>query len=332
MTMTDRFVTLTHGTALVVTDLHGDLDAFTRCVTLFHTLRERGEAQRLIFLGDLIHGYGPLDRDGSLQMLLRVIKLQEELGADAVIMLLGNHEMPHIYGITLAKGDMEFTSRFENLLGAHRERVMCFLKSLPFAIRTAAGVLLTHAGPALEAVRHVDTLRGFDHQTLLDETDASLAQAPDLALLYRQYSGIHGAPYDELARHYLAVEGPDDPRYPHLLRGFIISQQSREFAMLWDMLFTQNEFGLTPTAYLAGCQQFLSAFSAGAPTPQTVVVSGHIVTPRGFALVNRYHLRVSSAAHARPREAGMALLLDCAAPVKSADELLPNLLSVFEDR
>jgi len=135
-----------------------------------------------------------------------------------------------------------------------------------------------------------------------------------------------------LARHYLTVEGPDDPRYPHLLRGFIISQQSREFAMLWDMLFTQNEFGLTPTAYLAGCQQFLSAFSAGAPTPQTVVVSGHIVTPRGFALVNRYHLRVSSAAHARPREAGMALLLDCAAPVKSADELLPNLLSVFEDR
>jgi len=332
MSMTDRFVTLTHGTALVVTDLHGDLDAFARCVDLFHTLRERGEAQRLIFLGDLIHGYGPLDRDGSLTMILRVIKLQEELGPDTVMMLLGNHEMPHIYSITLAKGDMEFTSRFENLLGEHRDRVLSFFKSLPFAIRTASGVMLTHAGPALDAIRHADTLRYFDHQALLDEADATLAQAPDLAPLYQQYGGIHGAPYDELARHFLAVDGPDDPRYPHLLRGFMISQQSPAFAALWDALFTQNEYGLTPTAYVTGCQEYLRAFSAGAPVPQTVVVSGHIVTQRGYALVNRYHLRVSSAAHARPREAGMALLLDCAGPVRSADELLHNLIGVFDER
>ena len=330
--MPDRFVNLTHGTAMVVTDLHGDRDAFNRYVDRFFTLRQQDEAQRLIFLGDLIHGYGPADRDGSLHMIREVIQLQEELGSDAVMMLLGNHEMPHIYGITLAKGDLEFTSRFERMLGEHRDQVLAFLKSLPFFVRTAGGVMLTHAGPALDAIRHVELLRSFDHQALLDQADDRLAQADDLALLYRQYSSLQGAPYDELARHFLAVDGPDDPRYPHLLRGFMISHQSPEFAVLWDTLFTQNDYGLSPTAYVKGSQEFLSAFSTGAPVQQTVVVSGHIVTPRGYALVNRYHLRVSSATHARPREAGMFLLLDLARPVKSADELLPNLRSVFDDR
>ena len=209
MTMTDRFVTLTHGTALVVTDLHGDLDAFTRCVTLFHTLRERGEAQRLIFLGDLIHGYGPLDRDGSLQMLLRVIKLQEELGADAVIMLLGNHEMPHIYGVSLAKGHAEFTPRFEHALGPHREHVLAFFDSLPFVVRTAAGVMLAHAGPAPDAIAHATKLQYFDHQAILQAADQTLSQTEDLEPLYQQYQAIYNLSYAELARHYLAVEGPE---------------------------------------------------------------------------------------------------------------------------
>lgn len=332
MTMTDRFVTLTHGTALVVTDLHGDLDAFTRCVALFHTLRERGEAQRLIFLGDLIHGYGPLDRDGSLQMLLRVIKLQEELGADAVIMLLGNHEMPHIYGVSLVKGEIEFTPRFEHALGADRDTVLAFLGSLPFYVRTAAGVMLSHAGPASEAIPHVEMLRCFDHGVLLAQADAALAQADDLTPYYEHYEKVYGAPYLDDARHYLAVSGPADPRYPHLLRASLIAEQSRPFAVLWDALFTQNELGLTEYGYVQVAQQFLEAFSAGAPAPQRVIVSGHIVTPLGgYMLVNRYHLRLSSAAHARPREAGHYLLLDCAKPVRAANELLPALGTVFAD-
>ncbi|MEP0764136.1 MAG: metallophosphoesterase [Chloroflexota bacterium] len=330
--MPDRFVDLTQGVAMIVTDLHGDGDAFDRYVTHFRGLYASGAAQRLIFLGDLVHSYGVPRHDRSLDILRRVMALRAELGPDTVIMLLGNHEMPHIYGVSLVKGEIEFTPRFEHALGADRDTVLAFLGSLPFYVRTAAGVMLSHAGPASEAIPHVEMLRCFDHGVLLAQADAALAQADDLTPYYEHYEKVYGAPYLDDARHYLAVSGPADPRYPHLLRASLIAEQSRPFAVLWDALFTQNELGLTEYGYVQVAQQFLEAFSAGAPAPQRVIVSGHIVTPLGgYMLVNRYHLRLSSAAHARPREAGHYLLLDCAKPVRAANELLPALGTVFAD-
>ncbi len=330
--MLTRFVDLTDGVAMIVSDLHGDRDAFDRYVTRFRSLYASGAAQRLIFLGDLIHAYGPPYQDQSLGILLDVMALRAEFGPQTVIMLLGNHEMPHIYGVSLAKGDYEFTPRFEQALGKRREQVIAFLSELPFYVRTAAGVLLSHAGPASEVTGHVDLLRHYDHAQVLAQADALLAQVPDLTPYYERYRQVFGTSYDDDARHYLAVRGPDDPRYPHLLRGTLIAQQSREFAVLWDALFTQNELGLTEYSYVQQVREFLAAFSDGAPAPQQVIVSGHIVTPLGgYMLVNRYHLRLSSAAHARPREAGCYLLLDCARPVHAANELLPCLDTVFED-
>ena len=185
----------------------------------------------------------------------------------------------------------------------------------------------------MEAVgERVAALRTFDHQAILAQADKTLAQADDLAPYFEQYAALHGTPYDEDARYFLAVDGPSDPRYPHLLRAFMISQQSQQFQVLWDFLFTQNELGMTELAYLRHVQTYLEAFSADAPAPQQVVVSGHIVTPLGgYVLVNRHHLRLSSASHAHPREAGSYLLLDCARPVRAANELLPHLGTVFED-
>lgn len=330
--MPDRFVDLTQGVAMIVTDLHGDGDAFDRYISQFRQLHASGQAQRLIVLGDLIHSYGAARHDHSLDILREVMGLRAELGPDTVIMLLGNHELPHIYGVSLAKGEMEFTPRFERALGADRDAVLAFLDSLPLYVRTAAGVMLSHAGPASEAIPHVELLRFFDHAALLAQADVVLAQAADLAPYYEHYEKAHGAPYLDDARHYLAVSGPSDPRYPHLLRAWLIVEQSRPFAVLWEALFTQNELGLTEYGYVQIAQQFLEAFSVGAPAPQRVIISGHIVTPLGgYMLVNRYHLRLSSAAHARPREAGYYLLLDCARPIRAANELLPALGTVFAD-
>jgi hypothetical protein len=330
--MPDRFLDLTEGVAMLVTDLHGDRDAFNRYVRRFHALRESGEAQRLILMGDLIHGYGSEQTDGSLSMVLSVIRLQEEWGPDTVTMLLGNHEMPHIYGVSLMKGDLEFTPRFEHILGDHRASVLAFFERLPFYVRTAAGVILTHAGPAPDVIEHVDLLEHLDHAEILHEADHVLSQADDLMTLYRQYGALYGAPYADDAAYYLAIRGPDDPRFPHLLRAFMISQQSMPFKILWEALFATNEIGMTEWAYLQSCRHFLSAFSAGAPAEQRVIVSGHIVTPLGgYMLVNRCHFRLSSATHARPREAGCYLLFDCAKPVYAANELLAGVGSVFED-
>lgn len=317
---------------MVVTDLHGDGGAFQRYIRRFRRLHATGDVQRLILLGDLIHGYGPPHTDASLDMILQVLDLRDEFGPENVIMLLGNHEMPHIYGVSLSKGSMTFTPRFEHALGDHRVRVMALLESLPLYIRTAAGVLLSHAGPAAEVIDQVNRLRHFDHRALLANADDVLAQAPDLAPLYRQYSTVYGTSYAEDAHELLAIQGADDPRYAELLRGFIISQQSESFRLLWDALFTQNERNMSDTEYLHVCEDFLDAFSEGAPGPQRVVVSGHIVTPGGgYKVINRYHLRLASAAHARPVTAGLYLRLDCAQPMHSAIDLMHRLDSVFVD-
>ncbi len=321
---------------MVVSDLHGDRDAFDRYVERFRELHAAGEVQRLILLGDLIHGYGPPERDSSLSMVQDAIALQAEFGAGTVIMLLGNHEMPHIYGVSLFKGEMAFTPRFERALGPtgsrQRERVLAFFRALPFYVRTGAGVMLTHAGPAPDAIGQADVLATLDHTAILSEADAALAQSSNLDALYAQYGQLTGVSYADEAADLLAVDGPGDPRYPHLLRAFMVSQHDSRFKLLWDALFTQNEIGLSEAAYLQVTQAFLEAFSATAPVPQRAVVSGHLVTPGGgYALVNRYHLRLSSAAHARPREAGRYLLLDCAQPVGAATELSGGLGSVFEE-
>ncbi len=330
--MPDRFLNLLDGVAMVVTDLHGDRDAYVRYIRRFRALHASGEVQRLVLLGDLIHSYGPPQTDGSLNMVLNVIGLQEEFGPDTVIMLLGNHEMPHIYGVSLAKGDQEFTPRFEHSLGGFRAQVLAFFESLPFYVRTGGGVLLAHAGPSYEASQHVEALRDYDHGAILRDVDQVFRQSGDLSPLYRQYGEVYGSSYAEEADYYLAVRGADDPRYTHLLRAFMISQQSEPFQMLWDTLFTMNEAGLTERVYLQICQDFAAALSADAPAEQRVILSGHIVTPLGgYMLVNRYHFRLSSATHARPREAGRYLLLDCARPVRAANELIGCLGSVFED-
>jgi hypothetical protein len=328
--MPDRFVNISDGTAMVVSDLHGDRDAFDRCIAHFRAHYARGKAQRLILLGDLIHSYGPPDQDASLDMVLDVMALRDEFGPDTVLMLLGNHEMPHLYGVMLSKGELDFTPRFEHMLGPHRETVLAFFDSLPFYVRTAAGVMLSHAGPSPDSIQHARTLRHFDHRALLRDADHVLAQADDLMPYYRQFQEAYGVPYDAMARKLLAVEGPHDPRYSHLLRASMFTHQSREFDILWQALFTQNEAGLIPSVYDDVCEEFLSAFSEDAPVEQRVMVSGHIPTPGGgHTLVSDWHLRIASAAHARPRSAGRYLLFDCAAPIETARDLLDSLRTLF---
>ena len=128
------------------------------------------------------------------------------------------------------------------------------------------------------------------------------------------------------------AEAKHDPRFPELLRAFMIGRQNPDFRILWDTLFTQNDAGLTDQVYANGCAQFLRVFGEDqdAPAPQTVALSGHISTRGGHTIVNTSHLRIASAAHAHPRQDGEYLLLDCAAPVASAHDLVPHLRSLFD--
>ncbi|MCI0394331.1 MAG: metallophosphoesterase [Chloroflexi bacterium] len=314
-----------------MSDLHGDWDAYRRYRDRFVALQARGEADWLILAGDLIHADSPADPDDSLEMVTNVLALQATYG-EAIIYLCGNHELPHIYGFSLSKGETEYTPGFEATLSqsGRRAEIMGLFDGLPFFVRTAGGASITHAGASRAATTKREALKLFrwNHQEQLSIAEGLLAEedVPGLRRAYARLSQVES--YEALARRYLAVTGPDDPRYDDLLRGMFV-MMIPGFDLLWEALFTTCERNEGEEAYEATLIQMLAYLSEGFDE-QRVLVAGHMKTPGGHQVVAGRHLRLASAAHARPREAGLYLLFDVARPVYQAADLQTNLFSVYQ--
>jgi hypothetical protein len=326
-----RLWSLEAGRIMVVTDIHGDWDAYRRYRDRFVELRTESRVDCLVFVGDLIHAESDLQPDRSVEIVLDLVALQAEYGA-AVLCLCGNHEMPHLYSINLARGDREYTTSFEAAMNqsGHRSRVVAFFDALPFYIRTRGGVSLTHAGasPAMLMPQNASRLFNWSHQDLLQWAERSLAEG-DAEDVRRAYLKLNRATsYDLLARHYLAVSSPSDPRYNHLLRGFLATA-APSFQLLWSSLFTRCEKEFRAANYAIFLDATLKELSTGF-TPQQVLVSGHMSTPRGHKIIAQRHLRLSSACHARPPTSGQYLIFDAAHPVNKARDLLAGLESIYE--
>ncbi len=139
-----------------------------------------------------------------------------------------------------------------------------------------------------------------------------------------------GIPYETLARYYLAVSGREDPRYDDLIRGFVISSHPYFGELLWPALFTRCEKEYGPNDYAIFARAMLQALSDEF-SPQQVIVAGHISTKGGYQLVAaQQHLRLASAQHATPPEAGLYLLFDTAHPIQSGNDLIKGLGSVYK--
>ena len=304
---------------MVVTDLHGDYALYRRYRNRFLQLHAWGFAHTLVFCGDLIHSDGPARSDRSLDIVLDLLSLQRQLG-ESLVVLLGNHELPHIYGVNLARGDVEYTPRFEAAMGEHRSAILAFFKGLPFFVRTPAGVMLSHGGAPPNVALPSDWARlcAFDHDALLEEAEALLR--PDvLAETREEYARIVGTPYNDLARHYLAVQGPDDPRYNDLLRAALVSEESA-FNFLWTALFARNEYEVGEARYGQMVDAFLRVASEGF-VEQRVLVAGHIPT-RGRRVVAERQLRLYSGALDGSTRDASYLLFDTTQPVHSPYDLL----------
>jgi hypothetical protein len=325
-----RLWSLDAGVAMVVTDLHGDWEAYACYRDRFVALHATGQADCLIFTGDLIHrepGDGP---DRSMEIIADILALRARYG-DIIIYLSGNHELPHLYGIVLSKGAITYTPDFEAALSwsGQRDMVIELFDSLPFFLRTAAGVCLTHAGAAaaMADVGAAHKLFGWRHRDMRDWADSQLAGA-DIAELRGGYARLSGeSSYDAMARRYLSASEPDDPRYDDLLRGFLVAG-SADFRLVYDSLFTRCEQQAGESVYAEHLDALLAHVSED-HLPQRALVAGHIAVTGGYTLVAGRHLRLASAAHARPREAGQYLLFDAAHPISTVGDLLPGLESVF---
>lgn len=323
-----RIRNVKQGFAMVITDLHGDWDLYQRYRDRFLQLLHQDRAHTLILAGDLIHYTGP-KTDRSLDMVLDVLRLQNELG-DRLIYLLGNHEAPHLYNITLQKGDQLYTPSFEAALGAYRQQVLALFDSLPFYVRTPAGVTISHAGasPIFGDKNSAERLFSFSHKRILRETADSLN--PTLRPALRQaLSRSSRRPYDEMVRQFFAVNGPEDPRYDDFLIGAVATSSHPDFQLLWDALFNRNELQYGTEAYTLMLRTMLEALSKQYYR-QRVLVSGHIDCPGGYKLVPEQQLRLASGRHALPRNTAVYLLFDVEKPVKTAVELLPRLGSIFQ--
>lgn len=318
---------LTEGQVMVVTDLHGDWDAYERYRDTFFQLRALGQADTLILNGDLIHASAPANEDKSLEIVLDLIRLKAELG-DSLICVLGNHELPHIYSITLQKGDDLFTPRFEFAMGEHRQEIVSFFDSLPFYVRTPGGVSICHAGAstALGEPNGIERLFNLSHQKILDRTRAQITQEerPELIRAMRRK---HGRTYNEMARKWFAITGLEDPRYDDFLVGTLASSDE-DFELLWPALFTRNEKEYGKSSYQVLLTTLLKTLSTNF-MHQSVLVTGHIDCKGGHKVVNQQQLRLASAKHALPREAGRYLLFNTRAPFETAANLVPHLHSVF---
>jgi hypothetical protein len=312
---------------MVVTDLHGDWDTYSRYRDCFLALHARGQADYLIFTGDLIHGQGESYPDRSLDILLDMLALRSKLG-ERLIYLLGNHELPHIYSIMLQKGELLLTPPFEAALGEHRAAVISLFESLPFYARTRSGIAITHAGAAAEMSPPGAAARVFNysHRRILDEAAGALPHEQRPALR-SGFGKLCGEDYDTMARTYLAVSGPDDPRYDDLLVGFLASTLP-DFELLWAALFTRNEQQYGASNYAIFLDALLRDLSAGFHR-QEVLVTGHIPCRDGYALIARRQLRLTSGAQAHSPRAARYLRFDVERRVRHADELLPRLESVF---
>ena len=326
----DRLWSLEAGITMVVTDLHGDWDVYQRYRDRFVDLQTRGRADWLVFTGDLIHSDSPGPADKSLQIVLDVIDLQNHYGP-AVIYLGGNHEAPHIYGISLAKGERIYTPDFEAALtqSGQRAKVIDLFDSLPFFVRTRAGVSLTHAGapPPLMNSESIHKLFNWSHQQILAWADEKISRE-NIEALRQGYARLFFGSYEALAKYHLAVSGPDDPRYDHLLRGFYVSNIPTFNNILWPALFTRCEREYGSANYAIFLDALLKELSIEF-VPQTLLVAGHIGVKGGYKIVARRHLRLASGKHAHPPEAGQYLLFDAAKPVCRIEDLLQGLHSVY---
>ncbi len=326
---TSRVRNLTSGTAMIVTDLHGDWDAYRRYRDRFFELRARGEADYLILTGDLIHSYESKKEDKSLDIVLDILRLKQRLGK-YLIYLLGNHELPHLYGIALQKGNIVFTPRFEAAMGKYRPAIMQLFDSLPFYVRTKAGVAISHTGGAVSMLNPKSATKIFQysHKAVWDECEDMLL-SDQRASLRAGTGKLNQRSYDQMARELLAVSGPGDPRYDDLLIGSVV-RVAPDFETLWETFFNKNELQYGEEHYAICVKALLDKLSHDF-IQQMVLITGHIVCPyNGYSLVAGRQLRVASSTHARPREAARYLLLDVGKPVRRVEALLSGLGSVFD--
>lgn len=148
-----------YGRLIVVTDIHGDLEDYNHYLSLWD---ETNPDFHIVFAGDLIHALN-IDDDGSIEILDDVIEKSKE--HDNFHALLGNHEWAHITNQTIYKNQEDLLMQFKNLVSYKKgfiepalTRYIKFFKTMPYFVKTANGLFISHSGPSAK----IHSIEAFD--------------------------------------------------------------------------------------------------------------------------------------------------------------------------
>lgn len=149
-----------NGAALVITDIHGNIEDFNRYMEIWENFK--GADNHLILAGDYIHGMFDKE-DSSIEI---IDSLMYNCGQSKNFhVLLGNHEWSHISGEAVFKSGIDqkrgFELRIEQKFGGEwkykLDTYIDFFKNLPVAVKTKNGVFISHAAPA--RIKNIDSIR-----------------------------------------------------------------------------------------------------------------------------------------------------------------------------
>lgn len=334
---------------MVVADIHGNLEDYNRIIQTYQKKKKSGEVDGLIFAGDTIHARS--EKDESKEIIDDLIKLTSE--DKNIHVILGNHELPHIYNFTLAfrKSDadvVDFTKDFELKIKDNKDVYVEFFKSLPFYIRTKGGVLISHAG-ASRGVSKLDCLEDLidlNHgkiiqENLEDEDDGFNTLTPEKKenfkkkLERRFYKDL---PYETVLKSLRGTDVGDKKKAETLLQGeyfmYNLDSQGRQInpdaEFLWEMLFNKNEKHLGSSEYIKTINNFLERVSENY-TEQKLIVSGHFHNEAGFDIFEDKQLRITSSEEAGNPTAKSFLVIDAGKTYLSARELADNIHTLYPE-
>lgn len=158
--MRDKLIELPdHGRLIVVTDLHGDFDDYNHYLSLWD---ETDPDFHIVFTGDLIHGLDEAT-DGSVEILDDAMVKSKKYSNFHT--LLGNHEWAHIVNNEIYKNNQPLLLGFKNVISYKYGLVepyltdyIRFFKTMPYFVKTANGLFISHSGPSDK----VKSIEGFD--------------------------------------------------------------------------------------------------------------------------------------------------------------------------
>lgn len=145
------------GKALIVTDIHGNLDDFEKYMKIWESFESRDN--HLILTGDFIHGVNSWNDNsiGILESLIDYAGREENFHV-----LLGNHEWSHVSGEDVYKNNINQKKSFDSLVQMRffndwEDKLnfyIDFFRKLPLAVKTKNGVFVSHSAP----VKNIDSI------------------------------------------------------------------------------------------------------------------------------------------------------------------------------